>query len=444
MQSNDNKDRWVCTIDIDALSASPEKAVPNEVEHLRDEAWINGRFSEMSWIDKTHSLWFLSEKTGYSHLYLHDARSASTLALTSGEHEVFDIESDDLGRYLYFHSNESHPGTVTCHRVELATREIERVIDLPGQSRAALSPDGSLLAFINSEMLSPPELYIQRAQPGSTPIRITRTASEQFSSLPWQTPTIIEIPGPAGLIYARLYRPVGDHQGPRPAAFFVHGAGYLQNAHFGWSSYFREMMFNQLLARDGFVVLDMDYRAYGYGRDWRTAIYRDMGTPEIEDLKACVNYLTQHENVDRARVGVYGGSYGGFVTLIAMFREPGLFRAGAALRPVTDWAHYNDGYTANILNTPELDPEAYNRSSPIEVADRFDGSRGALLICHGMVDDNVFFQDTVRLAQRLIELKKTNWNVAMYPVEAHAFTEPDSWYDEYRRIYELFTEELRP
>jgi dipeptidyl aminopeptidase/acylaminoacyl peptidase len=143
---------------------------------------------------------------------------------------------------------------------------------------------------------------------------------------------------------------------------------------------------------------------------------------------------------DRDRVGIYGGSYGGFMTFMALFKRPGTFKAGAALRPVTDWSQYNHEYTSNILNTPELDPEAYNRSSPIEYAANLNKP---LLICHGMVDDNVFSLDTVRLVQRLIELKKENFETALYPVEPHGFIQPTSWLDEYRRIFKLFETHLK-
>ncbi len=165
-----------------------------------------------------------------------------------------------------------------------------------------------------------------------------------------------------------------------------------------------------------------------------------MGGPEVEDLEDGLAWLTMKHGVDAKRVGLYGGSYGGFLTMMALFQRPGKFACGAALRPVTDWAHYNHGYTSNILNTPDVDPEAYRRSSPIELAEGLDDP---LLICHGMVDDNVFFKDTARLAQRLIELKKKDWEVAIYPVEPHGFEQPTSWYDEYRRILELFESELK-
>jgi dipeptidyl aminopeptidase/acylaminoacyl peptidase len=195
-------------------------------------------------------------------------------------------------------------------------------------------------------------------------------------------------------------------------------------------------MFNHFLAANGYTVLDVDYRgSAGYGRDWRTGIYRWMGGKDLSDQVDGVSYLVNNEGVDPSRVGLYGGSYGGFITLMALFTEPDVFTSGAALRSVTDWAHYNHGYTSRILNLPHEDEEAYEKSSPIYFA---EGFKGHLLIAHGMVDTNVHFSDVVRLAQRLIELGKENWEMAVYPVESHGFVEPTSWTDEYRRIFELF------
>lgn len=164
-----------------------------------------------------------------------------------------------------------------------------------------------------------------------------------------------------------------------------------------------------------------------------------MGGRDLQDYIDAKNYLVNTHGIDPMRTGIYGGSYGGFITLMAMLTEPEVFKAGAALRSVTDWAHYNHEYTSNILNYPETDPEAYRKSSPIYFADQL---KGRLLMLHGMIDDNVQFQDVVRLSQRFIELGKTNWDMAIYPVEAHGFRETYSWVDEYRRILELFTKEL--
>jgi dipeptidyl aminopeptidase/acylaminoacyl peptidase len=211
--------------------------------------------------------------------------------------------------------------------------------------------------------------------------------------------------------------------------------------HARYSNYFREQMFHNLLVQKGYIVLDMDYRgSAGYGRDWRTAIYRNMGHPELEDYLDGLDWLVTTKQGDRAHAGIYGGSYGGFMTYMALFRSPGTFKAGAALRPVGDWNQYNHAYTSNILNTPDIDPEAYRISSPIEYA---EGLQDTLLIAHGMMDDNVFFQDSVNMTQKLIELHKDNWSIAPYPLERHGYTRADSWLDQYKRILKLFEQELK-
>jgi len=188
-------------------------------------------------------------------------------------------------------------------------------------------------------------------------------------------------------------------------------------------------------------VIDVDYRgSAGYGRDWRTAIYEHMGGKDLDDIVDAAKYVVAEYGVSPKKIGLYGGSYGGFLTLMGMFTQPDVFAAGAALRPVSDWAYYNHGYTSDILNLPQTDSEAYRKSSPIYFAQDL---KGALLICHGMADTNVEFQDTVRLMQKLIELHKENWQVAVYPVENHSFVEASSWADEYKRILKLFEQNLK-
>jgi dipeptidyl aminopeptidase/acylaminoacyl peptidase len=164
-----------------------------------------------------------------------------------------------------------------------------------------------------------------------------------------------------------------------------------------------------------------------------------MGGKDLDDEVDAAKYLVSNLGIDSARIGMYGGSYGGFMTLMALFTQPTVIKAGAALRPVTDWAHYNHGYTSNILNEPATDSIAYARSSPINFA---AGLQNHLLICHGMIDVNVHYQDAVRLSQKLIELGKDNWEMASYPMEDHGFVEPSSWTDEYKRILKLFNNTL--
>jgi dipeptidyl aminopeptidase/acylaminoacyl peptidase len=284
----------------------------------------------------------------------------------------------------------------------------------------------------------PPDLYLAANRAGAEPVRLTTSPSAEFLAFPWKQPALVQIPASDGLsVPAHMYTPADMGAQPNGAAvIFVHGAGYLHNVGNFWSQYPREYMFNQYLAKHGYVVLDVDYRASaGYGRDWRTAIYRWMGGRDLQDHVDASKWLTTTYGIPGSRIGIYGGSYGGFMTLMALFTAQDYFGAGAALRSVTDWAHYNEGYTSAILNRPQDDTLAYRRSSPIYFA---SGLKSPLLMAHGMVDVNVHYQDIVRLEQRLIELGKTGWTLASYPVEDHGFVRPSSWTDEYTRIFDLF------
>ncbi|MDO6560096.1 S9 family peptidase [Paraglaciecola chathamensis] len=433
LEAWDNKDRWLATVDLQ------HHRLVNQ-HRLHDDAWINYRFNSYGWLHNTEQLYYLSEESGYAHLYI-KALNGNASALTSGRFEVNNLTLSKNDEYIYYQANQKHPGIYEIYRVNIASKEIEALTDLNGMTDYTLSPDESKLLLTHSTLTSPPELYVQEAKPNAQSTRLTHTVSPEFLAMNFAAPDIVPVKSSHTTqpIFSRVYQPadVENNEGEkRRAVIFSHGAGYLQNAHLGWSGYFREFMFHNMLAQQGYVVMDMDYRASaGYGRDWRTAIYRHMGKPEIDDLRDGVNWLVENANVDRQRIGTYGGSYGGFMTFMALFTQPDLFQSGAALRPVTDWAHYNHGYTSNILNTPDVDPIAYERSSPLYFA---EGLEKPLLINAPMVDSNVFFQDTVRLVQRLIELEKQDFETAIYPVESHGFVQPSSWLDEYRRIYKLF------
>jgi dipeptidyl aminopeptidase/acylaminoacyl peptidase len=437
--SQDNKDRWIAGLELFAGKLTC-------LDRQHDEAWIGGpsifsarSVGQVGWMPDNQRVWFCSEVSGYSHLYAIDVATRRKQALTSGKFEVNSPFISRDKKKWYFTSNEVHPGERHFYSMPIEGGARTQITAVVGNHDVALSPDEAMLAIRYSSFNAPWEIYLQENKPGAKPQRVTFSTSEEFKSYPWRTPELVTYTArDDAQVYARLYRP----EKPNGAGVvFVHGAGYLQNAHKWWSSYFREYMFHNLLADRGYTVLDPDYRASaGYGRDWRTAIYRHMGGKDLEDVVDGAKFLVGRHGVEAKRLGVYGGSYGGFITLMAMFTTPEVFAAGAALRPVTDWAHYNHGYTSNILNVPPADTLAYRRSSPIYFA---EGLQGALLICHGMVDVNVHFQDTVRLTQRLIELGKDNWEVAMYPMEDHGFREPSSWTDEYKRILKLFEERLK-
>jgi len=447
IHSQDNKDRWL-------MMFEPSATKLKLIDRQRDEAWIGGPgtggFSgtNTGWINETN-FWFQSEVTGYSHLYTINVESGEKKALTSGKYEVQQAELSKDKKYFYITTNEVNPGEQQFYRLPVAGGKAERITTMTGANQVTSSPDEKYLAILYSYSNKPWELYLQEnlpaGQAGKRGEKIeqitTKAMSDEFKSYPWRDPEVITFTARDGAqVPARIYKPTTPAPG-KPAVLFVHGAGYLQNAHKWWSYYFREFMFNNLLADNGYYVLDIDYRASaGYGRDWRTAIYRHMGGKDLDDNVDGVNYLVKTYGVDPKHVGLYGGSYGGFITLMALFTAPDVFAAGAALRPVTDWANYNHGYTSAILNEPYNDSLAYRRSSPIYFA---DGLKSHLLICHGMVDVNVHFQDAVKLTQRLIELGKDNWEIAPFPLEDHGFVEPSSWTDEYKRIFKLFEETLK-
>ena len=436
LRAVDNKDRWIATVDLQAARLKP-------LHRLTDNAWVNYDNNEFGWLPDNRTLWYLSEESGYSHLYTQSAEGGPARALTSGKWEASDVRWSHDGRMAYVMCNRETPGDYEVCAVDAKNGAIREVTSLDGVERFALSPDEKKLLVHWSSSYTPVQLALAPVSGGAA-TKLTDTRTAEFKARQWVEPQYVAVPSSAGgdPVWAKLYRPAQLEPGKKyPVVMFVHGAGYLQNVSKRYPNYFREQMFHNLLVERGYIVLDMDYRASkGYGRNWRTAIYRQMGHPELVDYQDGVKYVVQNLQGDAQNVGIYGGSYGGFMTFMALMRAPETFKSGAALRPVTDWVTYNHGYTANILNTPDIDPEAYRISSPIEYADKLQGH---LLIAHGMVDDNVFYQDSVRMAQRLIELKKDNWELASYPLERHAYVQPEAWYDQYRRIYQLFERTLK-
>lgn len=427
----DNKDRWVYRFDTQT-----EKASVIWTEH--DDAWVGGGVRNvLGWFPDGDRYYFTTEKDGFANLYAMDVAAGTAEPLAAGPFEVTDIRMDAPRRRFTFVSSEGSPFRRHVASVGFAGGPRLKLAELSADEDAdyEISPNGQDIAVVRSTPNRPAELFIGNVQ-------VTKTPTDEFLAGPWIAPPIVMVPSTDGVqVPSRLYKPKNWRKGG-PAVIFVHGAGYLQNVYDGWSHYFREYMFHHYLMSKGYAVLDMDYRASaGYGKAWRTAIYRHMGGKDLDDNIAGANYLVKELGAGRDRIGIYGGSYGGFITLMAMFKAPDVFRAGAALRPVVDWSNYHHGYTAPILNTPQEDKEAYQRSSPINFA---EGLKGSLLICHGMVDVNVHFEDSVRLVQKLIELGKRDWEVAPYPVEDHAFTRPSSWTDEYYRIAELFDRTIGP
>ena len=441
IRSQDNKDRWIVKLNL-------AEGTFEEIDYQHDEAWIGGPgipsntygSGTLGFLADNSTIYYQSEVTGYSHLYTYNVNTKKKQQLTSGNWEVRDVILAKDKKIFYLTTTTTHPGNRNLYKLAVADAKLQPLLTKDGAYETSLSPDESKLLIRYSYKNKPWELFVADNKQNPIQEQITFSTTPEFNAYAWRAPEVISFKAQDGtMVNARLYKPESS-KANKAAVIFVHGAGYLQNAHNYWSTYHREYMFHNLLTDAGYTVLDIDYRGSdGYGRDFRTGIYRFMGGKDLSDQIDGKKYLVDNLNIDTNRVGIYGGSYGGFITLMGMLTTPGEFKSGAALRSVTDWAHYNHGYTGNILNFPETDPLAYKKSSPIYFADNL---KGELLMLHGMVDNNVEYKDIIRLSQRFIELGKKNWTLASFPVEAHGFKETYSWVDEYSRILNLFNKSL--
>ncbi|MGH7443547.1 MAG: prolyl oligopeptidase family serine peptidase, partial [Longimicrobiales bacterium] len=337
-----------------------------ELFHDTDDAWLAGPcpfwFACAGFLPDGRTVYFASERDGFSHVYSVSVGGGQPRQLTSGKWEVQSVDVAPTDDRFYLTTSEGTPHEVHFYHMDFDGGDRTRITMEPGHQEATPSPDGSRIAVVHSFANVPPDLYLGENEADAELRRVTTSPTAEWLAGPWIVPEIIRLTARDGVqLPARIYRP--DDFGARPngaAVIFVHGAGYLQNVHNWWSSYYREYMFHHLLAERGYIVLDLDYRgSAGYGRDWRTAIFRHMGGTDLTDQIDASRWLQEQHGIDPERIGIYGGSYGGFITLMALFTAPDEFGAGAALRSVTDWAHYNHGYTGRILNLPQDDSIAY-------------------------------------------------------------------------------------
>ncbi|MDH3732024.1 MAG: prolyl oligopeptidase family serine peptidase [Gemmatimonadota bacterium] len=435
----DHRDVWFAELDV-------ERGAATVITHDHDDAWIGGPPVQANYLQPALLEWlddgrwvFASERSGWSHLYAVD-ESGTVAPLTSGEWEVRAAAlAPDRASWLLQTSRE-HPSDDHLYRMADGGGPLIPLTRGEGRNEGWLSPDGERLALIRSTATNLPDLFLDPMD-GEAPHPITESGTESFRALTLAEPEIVSFPHPDGdLIWAALYTP--DTPLPdRPAVIHVHGGGYRQFAHRGWSVYgwALHVGFLNYLVQQGFTVLDFDYRGgAGFGRDYRADIARSMGLKDADGVAAAAEWLARERGIDSTRIGMHGVSYGGFLTLMTLFRHPGIVTAGIARASVTDWAHYSDGWTSRILGVPHEDPEAYERSSPIYWA---DGLEDHLLLTHGIVDDNVHFQDAVRLVQKLIELEK-EFEVMYYPVEPHTIETEPSRYDFVRRAMDFFEKHL--
>jgi len=423
---------------MDALSGKARVVAED-----KDPAWVEPFFA--AWSPDSSRILFTSERDGWSHLYVVAKDGGEARQLTSGAWQIdnertFGHEPQWAGDYIYFASTEAGTAERQFYRIHPDGSGKERLSSREGLNIGIVSEDGADRAMLMADLKTPFDLYVDGR-------RVTTSPQADFTRYAWPESRFVTFPSRADgqPVAARLflppgYRPEDRAQKPRPAAFFIHGSGYATSVLKQWGSYHdARYVFNCSLVNKGYVVLDMDYRgSSGYGRDWRTGVYLHMGGPDLDDVLGGVDYLRALGNIDMHRIGIWGSSYGGFMTAMAMFLSPDTFRAGASFSAVNDWENYNAYYTEQRLTKPQENPEAYRRSSPIHFSSLL---RNPLLMVHGIVDNNVMFQDAVQLSEKLIQEGK-DFSEIYYPEESHIFVRDETLIDAFRRASEFFDKNL--
>lgn len=407
-----------------------------------DSTWIESGIHSAQWSKDGKFIFLLSERDGWNHLYQMTKDSSDVRQLTKGEWEVRWFDEHHTGKTIFFSANKEERSQWQVYSLDKKTGEMRQLSSQVGTyGSPRLAEKGDAIVCSYSDFDKPSELY---SFVDGKERRLTNSVSKEFQSLKWIQPEVVQLKARDGKsIHAMLYKPKElDTAKNYPCVVFVHGAGYLQNVFRGWSGYYREYMFNNYLVSKGYIVFEVEYRgSAGHGRDFRRDVYMHLGGKDLYDELDGVEYLKKLGYIDSTRIGMYGGSYGGFLPLMALFTSPNTYACAAVLRAVTSWENYyrhNPWYCIGRLGTPDSNKEAYKKSSPITFADSLTKP---LLILHGMIDDNVFFQDAAQLVNKLQKAGK-KFELMMYPAEAHGFTQPESWFDEYRRVDEFFNRYL--
>jgi dipeptidyl aminopeptidase/acylaminoacyl peptidase len=418
-----------------------------EIYTESDAAWYERHSNNPVFLDSV-TVMFESEVSGHNNLHKVNIDGTNFSSVAGGQFTVLTSTVDRSAGKVYFVANTEIPYNYNVYSADVRSGIITKLTTAEGDVEdLKISGDGSTLFYSHSYINKPNELYSYNLQTGEEK-QLTNTISPKFTSIKWNMPEHISFINEEDgqLIYGFIYKPKNfNPQKKYPLICFVHGAGYLQNITNGFSPYRDNFMVNTFITQNDFVVLDIDFRgSMGYGKEFRNKTYRNLGYWEVSDYISGINFLDAKGFINKDKVGIYGGSYGGFTTLMAMFKHPELFKAGVSLRAVSNWKNYyysNYWYTLARFGDLETEDvtEYYEQSSPYTFAENLQGH---LLMTHGMLDDNVFFQDMVQLTQKLIDNKK-DFEVMIYPKENHGFYRQTSWLDQYKRITGWFEKYLK-
>lgn len=389
----------------------PERGAVLQTLEERSEPWLN--LGDFRFLETGELLWS-SERTGFRHLYLYDADLASSRQLTSGEWVVTRIvEVDEAGRAVFFSG--TREGAVERHlyRVGLDGGEVERLTSEPGVHGCTVAPDGATFVDTFSSREQAAVTTLRRTNGGGIVATLFEEPEMTAPGQGLQPPELRVMTAADGTpMFGTLYRPEGE--GPHPLVVSVYGGPHAQRVLDDWA--LTVDLRAQYLAQAGFAVLAVDNRgSANRGLAFEAHLHRRMGTVEVDDQVAAVEQLVAEGLADPERVGIYGWSYGGYMTCMCLMRAPEVFGVGVSGAPVVDWDGYDTGYTERYMSTPQDNPEGYKEGA---VTAHVDGLSGKLLLVHGMVDENVHFRHTARLITALTAAQKP-YDLQIFPEERH-------------------------
>ena len=429
---------------LDLIMADIRTGASRVLVHEEDPQWINVKEKdEPRFVAEGRQFLWTSERSGFRHIYLYDANLSGTGArqasqLTSGDWEVEAIVGvDEARRRVYFTSTQESPTERHLYSVGFDGTGKERLTKGAGTHAISMSPNAACYADDYSSLGTPRQRTFHKSD--GSEVRAFHTAdppaSEEFEILPTQ---IVQVKATDGTqLYGRMIKPAGFQPGKKyPAVVIVYGGPGAQYVVNRWQG----LNWDQVLAHKGFVVWQLDNRgSTGRGHAFEKVLYHDMGEHELSDQKDGIQYLITQGFVDPARIGLYGWSYGGYMTLYTITHAPGLIKAAIAGAPVVSWRNYDTIYTERYMGLPEEDAEGYNKSSPLASAAALGNTK--LLMVHNVEDDNVHFQNSIQMAQALEKAGKQFFMV-VYPQKTHSVSGP-----EYKQLLEeetaFFEENLK-
>ncbi|MGO4891283.1 DPP IV N-terminal domain-containing protein [Flavobacterium sp. W21_SRS_FM6] len=414
-----------------------QKNTQNTLFQENSDTWVNLNNDLHFLADNKHFIW-ASERDGYKHLYLYNTSGELVKQLTQGAWVVNDIEAiNEAKQLIYFTGRRDTPTESHLYSVSLKDGEIKRISQRAGFHSISFSQDASIYVDNFSTTNTPPQVSLHRAD-GSQITWLSENSIDEEHPLhayqtQWVKPEIASFKTDDGTeLYYRLYKPT-NLQEKHPVIVYLYGGPHAQMVTNSWGG--NRGLLMQYWVNKGYVVFTVDNRGSNYrGKAFEDPIYKAMGEIEVQDQIAGVKFLRSLPYVDETRIGVHGHSYGGYMTLMSMFKAPDYFQAGVAGAPVTDWELYDTHYTERYMGNPNTDKEAYTASSVFPYAKAL---KGDLLIYHGMADDNVLFTNSTKLYKHLQDLA-IPFEAMDYPGKKHSIRGKNTGIHLYKTITNFF------